>query len=116
MSEEDALTFDHILIRDEGPDWGRYVYEDVSERPIAEKRWFDVLESQTAYAVHWWQQLNLNKPTLVGDLQRLSNETGTRAVVDDEAPIVTFKSTYPDVFECLEATFRLYPPIVDWPR
>jgi hypothetical protein len=39
----------------------------------------------------------------------LSNETGTRAVVDDESPIVTFKSTYPDLFERLEATFGLYP-------
>mmetsp|Transcript_5656 Transcript_5656/g.15886 ORF Transcript_5656/g.15886 Transcript_5656/m.15886 type:complete len:972 (+) Transcript_5656:584-3499(+) len=86
--------------------WGKFRYDDRSERPEDEQRWYDQLKKDPEDVVHWWRQLCLDWPILTDDLQRLSREQGPRACKGGP-PLVAFRNTYPILYDCMHATFGL---------
>ena len=54
-----------ILIHDQDSDnWGGYKYSELSECPVEERKWYDLLINHSDDVVHWWRQLGLNRECL----------------------------------------------------
>ena len=100
---------DVCLINDVGDSWGRYVYEEPSERPNDERQWYDLLTSSDDTVndlLHFWRQFCLNWPVVTEDLQTLSRAQDNDSVVEDEEPVLAiFSNQYKVLFECLYAVF-----------
>ena len=74
-------------------DWGRYVYDDPSERPADEKVWYDLLtrdQKTIDDLVHYWRQFCLNWGVLTEDLKNLSQATAS--TTSDGSPLFHFRS------------------------
>ena len=74
--------------------------------PADERRYYNVLISKSEDVVHYWLQFCLNWPCMTEDLQKLSKvvevpDTG------DIIPLLYFRDTYPNLFECFDAVFHL---------
>ena len=92
--------------------WGRFSHDDPHDRPEDEQLWYNQLSKEPEKTLHWWRQFGLHRGVLLDDLQRLSraegNETPLGPLEDaSKSPLASFKTTYPILYECLEAVFGL---------
>ena len=107
---KDKVPFDVVLIQDVGEAWGTYIYDDSTNRPEEEQRWYNLLTvDKTAIndLIHFWRQFCLNWHCVTEDLQKLSKEYYDPNQVQDDnvIPPVIFQQKYPVLFECLYAVF-----------
>ena len=94
------------VIRDRDSDaWGKYQYDDPTERPADEKIWYDQLMKCPEEALHWWRQFCLDWDIVADDLRKLSKEAGPCTC--DESPLEAFRVQCPVLYDCLHAVFGM---------
>ena len=69
LDDDDA---DILIHEPDSDNWGRYKYSDLSECPVEERKWYDLLINHSDDVVHWWRQFGLNRECVKSDLQKLS--------------------------------------------
>jgi hypothetical protein len=78
--------------------WGKYIYENPSERPEEEQVFYDLLTENDGIIsdlIHFWRQFCLNWSNLTDDLQRLSQTIPDSNGGDKGAPLLIFKTNHP---------------------
>ena len=97
-----------ILIPDlDSGKWGPFIYQDPSERPMEEQKWYNILSKRSEEVVHFWRQFGLNRGCVADDLQRLSQRKEALPTPNGSAPLLVFRDEYKILFECLHAVFGL---------
>ena len=76
---ENPLSEDNdtdTLIQDaESLSWGRHVYDNASDWPDEETKWYNILLHHTDDVIHFWRQFGFNRECITSDLPRLIRET-----------------------------------------